>query len=240
MLGKQMTGEKTKKTTKSRETFRPGTEEREIFSLVLSIISKLLDEKKVGIEVDFSGDLEFSLNPSEIKDCVSEKIKDKISFEDFMRTISTEVESLVDATIYSDKAKGIKNNIPNTVLKDVGIDEFLWRLEEIEKVINVPKALRQDSIFKKTAKGLTLKGIKWETNDKAFDEELGKLENFKYATLSILYSQPGTETLGAKLSGEGFSIQLPIITEPKQITLELQKKDIAKMIDDLQQILDTF
>jgi len=235
-----MSGKKTKKTDKSKKTFRPGTEEREIFCLVLSIISKLLYEKKVGIEVDSSGDLEFSLDPSEIKEFVSEEIKDKLSFEDFMKTISTEIESLVEASIYSDKAKGIENNIPSTILKDVGIDEFLWRLEEIEKVINVPKALKQDSIFKKTTKGLILKEIKWETNNKTFDEELGQLDNLKYATVSIMYSQPGIEAPSAKLSGGGLSIQFPTVTEPKQITLELQKKDITKLIDNLKQILDTF
>jgi len=233
-----MPEKKTKKTDKRKELFRPGTEEREIFSLLLSIISILLDEKKVGIEVDSDGDLEFSLDPSEIKDCVSEEIKDKISFEDFMKIISTEFGSLVEASIYSDKAKGIENNIPSTILKDVGMDEFLWRLEEIEKVINVPKALKQDSIFKKTTKGLTLKEIKWETNNKTFDEELGQLDNCKYATLSIMYSQLGIEENSAKFLGGGFSIQLPTIAEPKQITLELQKKDVTKLIDNLNQILD--
>lgn len=235
-----MSGKKTKKTDKSQETFRPGTEEREIFSLVLSIISKLLNEKKVGIDVDSSGDLDFSLEPSEIKDRVSKEIKGKLSFEDFMNTISTEIESLVEASIYSDKAKGIENSIPSTILKDVGIDEFLWRLEEIEKVINVPKALKQESTFKKTTKGLTLKEIKWETNNKTFDEELGQLDNCKYATLSIMYSQPGIEAHRAKLSFGGISVQLPTVTEPRQITLELQKKDIKKLIDNLQQILNTF
>ena len=86
-----MSGKKTKKTDKSKEYFRPGTEEREIFCLALSIISKLLDEKKVGIEVDPSDDLEleFSLDHSEIKDFVSKDIKDKLSFEDFIKTVST-------------------------------------------------------------------------------------------------------------------------------------------------------
>lgn len=235
-----MSGKKTKKTDKSKEFFRPGTEEREIFCLVLSIISKLLDENKVGIEVDSIGDLEFSLVPSKIKDYFTEKIKDQISFENFLKILRTEIESLLTASIYSDKVKGIENNIPSTILKDVGIDEFLWRLEEIEKVINVPKALKQDSIFKKTTKGLILKEIKWETNNKTFDEELGQLDNCKYATLSIMYSQPGIEAPSAELSGGGFSIQLPTVTEPKQITLELQKKDVTKLIDNLQQILETF
>jgi len=234
-----MSAKKTKKTVKSRDDFRPGTEEREIFSLVLSTISKLFDEKKVGIDVDSSGDLDFSLDPSEIKDFVSKEIKDKLSFKDYMKIISTEIESLVEASIYSDKAKGIENNIPSTILKDVGIDEFLWRLEEIEKAINVPKALKQDSIFKKTTKGLILKEIKWETNNKTFDEELGPLDNCKYATLSIMYSQPGIEAPSARLSGEGFSIKLPTITEPKQITLELQKKDVTKLIDNLHKIFET-
>lgn len=237
-----MSGKKTKKTDKSQEVFRPGTEEKEIFCLALSIISKLLDEKKVGIEVDSSGDLElaFSLGPPEIKDCVSKEIKDKLSFEEFMKIVATEVESLVAASIYPDKVKGIENNIPSTILKDVGIDEFLWRLEEVEKVINIPKALKQDSIFKKTTKGLTLKEIKWETNNRTFDEELGQLDNCKYATLSIVYSRPSTEAHSFKLSGGGFSIKLPTFTEPKQITLELQKKDVTKLIDNLQRILDTF
>ena len=235
-----MSPKKNNKTDKTPEIFRPGTEERETFSLVLSILSKLLDEKKVGIEVDSTGDFDFSLDPSEIEDCVSEEIKDKLPFENFMRIISTEIESLVVASIYSDKAKGIENNIPSTILKDVGIDEFLWRLEELEKVVNIPKALKQDSIFKKTAKGLTLKQIKWTTNNKTFDEELGQLATCKYATLSIMYSQPSIDTRDATLSLAGMSIQLPVVTEPRHISLDLQKKDVTEMIVTLQQILDTF
>lgn len=236
-----MSEKKTKKTDKIKESFRPGTEERGIFCLVLSILSKLLEEKKVGIEIDSSGDydIEFSLAPSEMKDRVSEEIKAKLSFEDFIKIISTEIESLVAASIYSDKAKGIENNIPPTILKDVGMEEFLWRLEEIEKIVNVPKALKQDSIFKKTTKGLILNEITWEINNKTFDEELGQLDNCKYATLSIMYSKPG-DVESSVFSGKDFSIHIPTVTEPKQVTLELQKKDITKLIDSLQQILETF
>ncbi len=237
-----MSEKKTKKTDKNQEFFRPGTEKRELFSLIVSIISKLFDEKKVGIEIDYRGDLELSfyLDLSEIKDSVSEEIKDKLSFENFMKTVSTEIESLVQSSIYLDKVKGIENNIPSTILNDVGIDELLWRLEEIEKVINVSKALKQDSIFKKTTKGLTLEEIKWETNIKTFDEELGQLDNCKYATLSMMYFQPGIGSDGARLLDGRLSVRLPVSTEPKQITLELQKKDVIKLIDNLQQILDIF
>jgi len=237
-----MSGKKTKKSEKNRESFRPGTEEREIFSLLLSLISKLLDEKKVGFVVDFRGNLEldFSLAPSEIKVFVSEEFKDKLSYENFNAIISTEIESLLKASIYSEKSKGIENNIPPTIIKDVGIDEFLWRLEEIEKVVNIPKVLKQESIFKKTTKGRMLKELKWETNSKTFDEEFGQIDNCKYATLSIIYSQPVTEEPSIRLSGESLSIQLPTLSEPKEITLELQKKDITKLIDNLQQILDAF
>ncbi len=234
-----MSGIKTKKTDKSKKFFRPGTEEREIFCLVLSIISKLLDEKKVGIEVDSSGDLEFSLVPSKIKDYVTEKIKDQISFENFLKILSTEIESLLTSSVYSDKTKGVQENIPSTIIEDVGIDEFLWRLEEIEKVTNIPKTLKQDSTFKKTTKGLILEEIKWEINNKTFDEELGQLDNCKYATLSIYYSQPGIDEKSVRLSSEGISVQLPTVTEPKLITLEMQKKDVKKLIDNLQQILNT-
>ena len=235
-----MSEKKTKKTGKKQEAFRPGTEKREVFSLVLSTISKLLDEKKIGIEVDSSGVVEFSLSPSTIKKSVSKILENKLSFEDFMNTISTEIESLLEASSYCDKAKGIEEIIPTSILKDVGLDEFLWRLGEIEKVINIPKALKQDSIFKKTTKGRILKGIKWETNNKTFDEQLGKLENCKYATLSIIYSQPRVETFSANYISNDYRIELPTVAEPKHLTLELQKKDITKMIDHLQQILETF
>ncbi len=231
---------KTRKIDKSQKIFRPGSEKRDIFRLVLSIISKLFDEKKVGIEVDSDGDIVFSLDISKIKDFVSKEIKDKLSFDDFMNVISTEIESLVEASVYSDKTVGIENNIPSSILKEVGIDEFLWRLEEVEKVVNVPKALKQDLIFKKTTKGMILKEIKWEINNKTYDEDFGQLDNCKYATLSILYSQPSTEVHIAKLSSGGLSIQLPSVDEPKQITLELQKMDITKLIDNLQQILEIF
>lgn len=236
-----MSEKKNKKPKKKHKSFRPGTENRELFSLVLSTISQFLDEKKVVVAIDYIGNLEldFCLKNSEIKDHVSENFKDKLSFEEFLNTVSTEIESLVKASIYSDKVKGIENNIPPTILKVVGIEEFLWRLKEVEKVIIVPIALKQDSIFKKTTKSLTLKEIKWETNSKSFDEELGKLDNCKYATLSIIYSHPDFEAYTAKLVGENLSIQIPTITEPKQITLALQKKDVTKLIDNLQQILDT-
>ena len=233
--------EKTiKKISKSRETFRPGTEGREIFCLTLNIVAELLNEKKIELGVDSSGELQFTLAPSDIRSYVTEKIKDKISFDNFIKILSTEIESLLTASIFSDKTKGIQENIPPTIIKDVGIDEFLWRLEETNKVLQVSETIKQEAIFNKTVKGLTLKDIKWETKRKEFDDELGKLDNLEYATLSILYSVPSTETYGAKLSGEGLSIQLPTSTEPKQITLELQKKDVTKLIDKLQQILKTF
>ncbi len=221
-----------------KESLRPGTEGREIFSLTLGIVAELLNEKKIELAVDSSGELQFSLAPSDIRSYVTEKIKDKIYFKDFIKIISTEMESLLRASIYSDKTKGVQENIPSTIIKDIGIDEFLWRLEKTNRVLSIPENFKQEAIFKKTVKGLLLKDIKWETKRKVFDDKLGKLDNIEYATLSILYSEPSTETYVAKLSGEGLSIQLPTITEPKQITLELQKKDVTKLIDSLKQILD--
>jgi hypothetical protein len=235
-----MDGKKTKKSDKSQKYFRSGTEERKIFSLTLSIIAELLKDKKIEFNVNSSGKPEFTLVPSKIRAYVKEKIKDQISFENFLTIISTEIESLMMASFFSDKTKGVQENIPQTIIKDVGIKEFLERLEETNKVLTIPEALKQEVIFKKTAKGLLLKDIIWEIKRKVFDNKLGQLDNFEYATLSIMYSQPGIEEHGAKLIGEGFSLQLPTVTEPKQITLELQKKDVTKLIDILQKILDTF
>jgi len=235
-----MAEKKPKKTDKRRKSFRPGTEARKVFSLTLSIIADLLNKKKIELDVDSSGEPEFSLAPSEIKAYVTEKIKGQISFENFMAIISTEIESLMRASFFSDKTKGLQENIPSTITKDIGIKEFLRRLEETNKILPIPETFKQEVLFKKTAKGLLLEDIKWETRRKVFDGELGKVNNLEYATLSIMYSQRGLEAHGAKLLGEGISIQLPTVTEPKQITLELQKKDIIKLIDNLQQILDTF
>jgi len=235
-----MAEKKPKKTDKSRKSFRPGTEGRKVFSLTLGIIAELLNEKKIEFNIDSSGEPEFALAPSEIKAYVTKKIKGQISFENFMTIISTEIESLMMASFFSDKTKGIQEKVPSTIIKDIGIDEFLWRLEETNKVLPIPETVKQEVIFKKTTKGLLLKDIKWETNNKTFDEELGQLDNCKYATLSIMYSQPGIEAPSAKLSGGGLSIQFPTVTEPKQITLELQKKDVTKLIENLQQILEIF
>lgn len=235
-----MAGKKTKKANEGKETFRPGTEKREIFSLVLSITAELLKEKKIKLGVDSNGELEFTLDPHSIRTYVTERIKDQVSFENFITIISTEIESLLMSSVFSDKTKGVKENIPSTIIKDVGIDEFLWRLEETDKVLSIPETFKQEAIFKKTAKGLLLKDVKWETKSKIFDDEFGKLDNVKYATLSILYSQPITEGYTAKFISENFSIQMPVGTEPKQITLELQKKDIKKLIDNLQKILEMF
>ena len=234
-----MSGKKTKKTDKRKEFFRPGTEEREIFCLTLGIIAELLTENKIELDVDSSGEPEFTLAPSEIKAFVTKKIKGQISFENFMAIISPEIESLMMASFFSDKTKGIQEKIPSTIIKDIGIDEFIWRLKEINKVLPIPVTLKQEVIFKKTAKGLLMKDIKWETKRKLFDDELGKLDNLEYATLSIMYSQQSIEAHNAKLSLEDISIQLPIVTEPKQITFEMQKKDVKKLIDSLQQILNT-
>jgi len=235
-----MAGKKSKKTDESQESFRPGTEEREIFSLVLGITAELLNEKKIKLDIGSDGDPDFTLNPSEIKAYVTEKIKDKVSFKNLMKIIPTEIKALLKASIFSDKTKGIKENIPSTIIKDVGIDEFLWRLEETIKVLSISDTFKREVIFKKTTKGLLLKDVKWETKRKIFDDEFGKLDNIEYATLSILYSQPITEGYSAKLGIESLSIQLPVGTEPKQVTLELQKKDVKKLIDKLQQILKTF
>ena len=59
-----MAEKKPRKTDESQESFRPGTEERGIFSLVLGITAELLNEKKIELAVDSSGDIEFYLIPS--------------------------------------------------------------------------------------------------------------------------------------------------------------------------------
>jgi hypothetical protein len=235
-----MAVEKKKKKGDKQETFRPGTEKRDIFCLTLSIIAELLNKKKIELKVNSSGDAEFTIVASEIQDYVTEKIKDQISFENFMTTIPTEIESLIMASFFSDTTKGVQKNIPSTIIKDVGINEFLWRIEEINKVLAIHKDLKQEVIFRKTSKGLLLKDIKWAKDCKTCDDEFGKLDNIEYATLSILYSQPTTESGNYRLISEGFSLQLPTISEPKQITLELHKKDVTKLIDNLQQILEKF
>lgn len=231
-----MAGKKPKKTDESKETFRPGTEKREIFCLVLGITAELLKEKKIKLGVDSSGELEFTLDPQAIRAYVTEKIKGHVSFDNFITILSTEMESLLMASIFSDKTKGVKEHIPSTIIKDVGIDEFLWRLEETDKVLSISETSKQEAIFKKTVKGYSLKDVKWETKQKVYDDEFGEIDNLKYVTLSIMYLQPSIEVRTARLSVESFSIQLPTITEPKQLTLELQKKDVMRLIDSLQQI----
>ena len=228
------------KIDESEEMFRPGTEEREIFSLALNLISELIVDKKVGIDFDSRGNLEFQFyfDPKTIKNKISTTFQEKLSFDDFMGIISTEIESLMRATCFPDKDKGIEDNIPSSIIKDVGIDEFYWRLDEVEKLIKVSKVQKQDFLFLNTSKGVTLKDIEWEIVNKAYDSRFGKISNLNYATLAILYSEPENVTKDARLVGPSFSIHLPVVREPKQLKLDLQKKDISKLIEELQQILE--
>lgn len=230
---------KTKKSDENREFFVPGTEKREIFTLVLEIVSDLIKEGKIDLDVNSRYQPELNMNPTEIEDFVTKRSEKDISFKKFLSICSTEIETLLMASFYCDKTKGIQNSIPSPIVSEVGLSEFLWRLEETNKAIPVPKIIKNKIIFNETAKGALLKEIKWEKNCKKFDSSFGELDDFEYATLSIIYSQPATERQKSRLLGEGLSVEIPTTNEPKQLTLELQKKDISNLIDNLQQILET-
>lgn len=231
---------KSKKTKSTEKTLEPGTESKEVFSLILSLVKDLIDQNEIKIEVEDDGNLGFSLSPSKIKPIISKKIEGNLLFDNFLKILSTEIESLLNASVCSDLNKGIKDNIPSSIIKEVGIDELISRIKEIQEIINIPGDLKKDLIFKKTTKELLLNEIKWEINNKVFDDELGPLENFKYSTLSLSYSRPVTESYVARLAGEGIRIQLPVNSEPKQITFALQEKDVQNLINKLNNLLNAF
>lgn len=232
------TDKKAKKTsTKKHKMTTPGEESRAVFSSALTIAKELLSLKGLRIGLDEDGDVDFTIYSQKLDTISKDKFKHGLTKEQFLEITTTEIESLLQAATYANPTRGIKRLIPSKIINKVGIDEFLWRLHQVEKEL-APPDLKEHIIFRQTARGFILKNVNWQVIMKKHDQDRGKLSDIPCGCLSISYVSPQTNLSPIRFRSERMSMELPIVREPKQLTLELHKADVEEFIETLTDLRD--
>lgn len=229
---------KAKKTgTKKRKFPHPGKEPRAVFSATLAMAKDFLKSKVLSIDLDPSGRVDLVIDNQELEAIPKDKFQQDLTREQFSNLIRTEVDSLVNAATYSDPTTGIQIAIPSEILKEVGMDEFLWRLGEVKKEL-VPPDLRERATLRRTTQGLVLENMTWQVAIKKHDQVKGKLPDIPCASLSIVYVSPQSKIVSIRFGTKSMSMELPTVREPSQLTLELHKADVEEMIETLTDLRD--
>lgn len=232
------TAKKAKKNSKKKNKLTsPGEESRAAFSTALSIAKELLSLKGIRIGLDEDGDVEFTIYGQKLDKISKDKFKHGLTMDNFLAITGTEIESLLKATTYADPTRGIQNEIPSKIIKKVGIDEFLWRLQQVEKEL-APLDLKERILFRRTAQGFILKNVNWQVIMKKHDQARGKLSDIPYGCLSISYVSPQTNLSPIRFRSGAGSMELPTVREPHQLILELHKADVEELIETLTDLRD--
>lgn len=232
------TAKKAKKiSTKKHKVQTPGEETRSVFSSALTIAKELLSLKGIRIGIDEDSDVDFTIYGQKLDKIPKDKFKHGLTIEQFLAITTTEIESLLQASTYADPTRGIQREIPSGIIKKASIDEFLWRLHQVEKELAQPD-LKERIIFRQTARGFILKNVNWQVIIKKHDQDKGKLSDIPCGCLSISYVSPQTNLSPIRFSSEGGSMELPIVREPHQLILELHKADVEELIENLTDLRD--
>lgn len=226
-----------KSGARKRKIPPPGKESRAVFLAALSMAKDLLKSNRLSIDLDATGRVDLDIDNQELEAIPKDKFQQDLTREQFSTLIRTEVDSLVNAATYSAPTIGIQAAIPPNILKEVGIDEFLWRLGEVKKEL-VPPDLRERATLRRTTQGLVLENMTWQVVIKKHDKVKGKLFDIPYASLSIIYSSPQKKMTPVRFGTESMSVELPTVREPNQLTLELHKADVEEMIETLTDLRD--
>jgi len=227
----------TKTNSGKRKFPEPGTESRQTFSAALSIATDMKEFKGLWFDLDQSGRVDIAVDHKKLEAISEDKFKQSLSFEHFITLLGTEFESLVEAAICSDPIQGLESEIPSKILGKVGKDEFLWRLEQVEKEL-LPRDVKERALHRRTTQGYILQKITWQVVVKKHDQSGGRLPDIPYGCISLIYASPQTTTAPLRLRGEGVSMELPTVREPKQLVLELHESDVHNMIEGLKDLLD--
>jgi hypothetical protein len=220
---------------KSKETDfpTPGKEERKVFIAALGIAKSLLDNGSLRIDVDNRGMTELEIASKALNELPKDSLPEGLTHKQLEEIISTEIGSLVQAGTHQDPIKGLQFSVPDNILEKVGTEEFLWRLDETRKLLLSEEFLSR-VLFLRTATAFVLGRITWQIVSKRHDADAGELKNIIGALVKISYNRPDSSGM-LRLAGKGFSLELPTMVEPKEITLELHKSDIDKMIKALEE-----
>lgn len=221
---------------KKKELF-PGTESRKVFSAAVSLAKELIDSEGMTIQVDRDGDARLFVDGGVLKELPDKKFSGGLTRDLFKALIGTELTAFVRATIYEDVKEGIKREFPERALKATKERELVWRLEEIKKTL-VPANLKERVMLRQTSKGSILDRITWELGIKKHDEVKGALDGIPYANLCISYASPFTSGVAFRVRSEEGSLEVPMVSEPKQLNLELHEADIEEMLKILNLVRD--
>ena len=224
------------KTNSGRRKFpEPGKESREVFCAALAIAKDMRKSKGLWLDLDQSGRVDIALDHEKLQAIPESKFKEGLSHEHFFTLVGTEFESLIEAAIYSDPIQGLENEIPSKILSEVGKDEFLWRLQQLEKEF-VPLDIKERALHRRTTQGFILQNITWQVVIKKYDQSEGRLPDTPYGCLSMVYASPKNTVAPLRLRAKGVSMELPIVREPKQLVLELHETDVQDMIESLKDL----
>ena len=118
---------------------------------------------------------------------------------------------------------------------EVGKDEFLWRLQQVEKEL-LPLEVKERALHRRTTLGFVLQNITWQIVVKKHDQSGARLPDIPYGCLSMVYASAQTTVAPLRLRAKGVSMELPTVREPKQLVLELHETDVYNMIESLKDL----
>jgi len=214
----------------------PGQETREVFTAALDIARRLANSKGLRIDVDVSGDLVANFDSEKLEEMPNDKFKAGLTRGFFQLLLRTEFDSLLEAAMYDDVVTGVKARLPRSVVDEVGVEEFVWRLGEVKKAL-VPPDLRERVALRKTTDAFVVKDLRWQIGVRKHDNARGKLHDIPYGCFSIEYDCARMSGTALRmLGGEGMAIELPVVREPKQLTLELHEADVDQIIETLTEL----
>lgn len=215
----------------------PGKEPREVFSGAVALAKELLQSKSLALRVDRDGDVQLDLQTDAIAELPDEKFPPPLTRSLFHVLVRTELSSLLTACTYSDAARAIKNEIPEEVVQEVGMEELQWRLEEIRCDLG-PLNLGERVKLRKTTKGPVLEEITWEIGVKKDDEVEGKLGDVPFVNLCIKYADPAAAQPRLRFFGDKGSLTISAPVQVERVTFQLHEADIQEVIETLSDVRD--
>lgn len=231
----------TKKVKEEKSEYPdPGKEPREVFVSALVIAGDLLRSNELVIELDVDGRVDIVIDSKKIESIPKERFQQGLTSEHFAILLRTEIDSLVYAATYLDPIEGLREGVPSEALKEVGTQEFLWRLHEVEKIL-VTNELKERAILRRATIGLVIKDINWQISVKKHDKSKGNVPDIPYACVSITYDSAQSSGTSLRFGAKGMLLELPTLRDPKQLTLNLHRADVdqtIKILTDLRNNLD--
>lgn len=225
----------TVRTRKKSEDVQAGREPRELFIAALDVAKELVGSKALHIAVDIDGDVDVGIDSDVLARMPEDKFAGGVTKEFFLHLLHTELQSLLEAATHDEPVMGLESGIPQSVIDEVGIEEFLWRLREAEKSL-LPRGLKEQAALRRTTDAFVIKDLRWQVAVRKHDHATGRVQDIPYACFSIGYDRRQRGVTPFRISGKGMAVEFPVLREPKQLTLELHEADVDQLIGTLTEL----